>query len=94
VQREDGSWLLDGVIPIPEMKDRLELNSVPEENKGRYHTLSGMMMLLLGKVPAAGDHADWEGWHFEVVDMDEKRIDKVMATPLLNSEPTDEVASI
>lgn len=90
VQRKDGSWLLDGTIPIPEMKDRLELKCVPEEDKGRYHTLSGMMMLLLGKVPATSDHADWEGWRFEVVDMDEKRIDKVLATPLLNTEPTDE----
>lgn len=88
VAREDGSWLLDGVIPIPELKDCLKLKSVPEEDKGRYHTLSGMMMLLLGKVPVTGDHADWAGWRFEVVDMDEKRIDKVLVSPLLNSEPT------
>jgi putative hemolysin len=94
VQREDGSWLLDGAIPIPEMKDRLELKGVPEEDKGRYHTLSGMMMLLLGKVPSTGDYTDWEGWRFEVVDMDEKRIDKVMATPLLNTATTEEVIRI
>lgn len=94
VQREDGSWLLDGAIPILEMKDRLELKDAPEEDKGRYHTLSGMMMLLLGKVPATGDHADWDGWRFEVVDMDEKRIDKVMATPLLNSAPIDDIVMI
>jgi putative hemolysin len=94
VQREDGSWLLDGAIPIPEMKDRLELKGVPEEDKGRYHTLSGMMMLLLGKVPSTGDYTDWEGWRFEVVDMDEKRIDKVMATPLLNTATTEEVVRI
>lgn len=92
VQREDGSWLLDGAIPILEMKDRLELKDVPEEGKGRYHTLSGMMMLLLGKVPSTGDYADWEGWRFEVVDMDEKRIDKVLATPLMNAQPNEEVA--
>jgi len=84
VQREDGSWLLDGAIPILEMKDRLELKAAPEEDKGRYHTLSGMVMLLLGSVPATGDYCDWEGWRFEVVDMDEKRIDKVLATPLLD----------
>lgn len=86
VQRDDGSWLLDGAIPIPEMKDRLELKITPEEDKGRYHTLSGMMMLLLGRVPATGDHANWEGWRFEVVDMDDKRIDKVWAAPLRNTE--------
>ena len=90
VQRSDGSWLLDGAIPIPEMKDRLELRDVPEEHKGRYHTLSGMIMLLLGKVPCTGDHTDWKGWRFEVVDMDEKRIDKILATPLLNTDTTDE----
>jgi putative hemolysin len=93
VQRHDGSWLLDGAIPIPEMKDRLELRAVPEEEKGRYHTLSGMIMWLLGKVPATGDYADWEGWRFEVVDMDEKRIDKVMATPIPNAETTEESAA-
>jgi putative hemolysin len=84
VQRADGSWLLDGTIPIPELKDRLELKTVPEEDKGRFHMLSGMMLLLLGKIPAAGEFADWEGWRLEVVDMDEKRIDKVLATPLPN----------
>ncbi|MNN49136.1 Magnesium and cobalt efflux protein CorC [compost metagenome] len=86
VQREDGSWLLDGAIPIPEMKDRLELKNVPEEDKGRYHTISGMIMLLLGRVPGTGNHVDWAGWRFEVVDMDDKRIDKVLATPLLNGD--------
>lgn len=81
VLRDDGSWLLDGSIPIPEMKDRLGLKTVPEEEKARYHTLGGLMMLLLGKIPAPGDHADWEGWRLEVMDMDDKRIDKVMAMP-------------
>ncbi|MGL6072084.1 hemolysin family protein [Craterilacuibacter sp.] len=80
LQRADGSWLLDGTIPIPEMKDRLSLRLLPEEDKGRYHTLSGMLMLLLGRVPKTGDIAHWQGWQFEVVDMDEMRIDKVLAT--------------
>lgn len=81
VQRDDGSWLLDGSIPISEMKDRLLLKNVPEEEKGRYHTVSGMVMLLLGRMPSTGDHVDWSGWRFEVVDMDGKRIDKILAAP-------------
>ncbi len=80
VQRKDGSWLLDGFIPISELKDRLGLKQVPEEEKGRYHTLSGMIMLLSGRLPQLSDICEWEGWTFEVVDMDGKRIDKVLAT--------------
>jgi putative hemolysin len=80
VQREDGSWLLDGLIPVPELKDRLDLKSVPEEERGRYNTLSGMVMLLLGRLPQTADRCEWEDWCFEIVDMDGKRIDKVLAT--------------
>lgn len=90
VQRADGSWLLDGAIPIPEMKDRLELKTVPEEDKGRYHTISGMIMLLLGRVPSTADSVDWNGWRFEIVDMDDKRIDKVLATPIVLGSLSDE----
>ncbi|NIF82909.1 HlyC/CorC family transporter [Comamonas sp. Tr-654] len=91
VQREDGSWLLDGHIPVPELKDRLSLHAVPEEERGRYHTLSGMIMLLLGRVPAEADVVEWEDWRFEVVDMDGKTLDKVLATRL---EPLVTVASL
>ena len=80
VQREDGSWLLDGHIPVPELKDRLELTTVPEEERGRYHTLSGMIMLLTGRLPKVTDTVQWEGWKLEVVDMDGKTIDKILAT--------------
>jgi len=82
VQRGDGSWLLDGLIPIPELKDRLELKSVPDEGKGRYHTLSGLVMWLAGRLPQTGDVMTWENWRLEVVDLDGKRIDKVLATPI------------
>lgn len=84
VQREDGSWLLDGAISIPEMRDRLKIRSVPEEDKGRYHTLSGMVMLLLGRVPTTGSITEWDGWRFEVVDMDGKRVDKVLVSSLMH----------
>jgi magnesium and cobalt exporter, CNNM family len=87
VRRDDGSWLLDGLIPIPELKDRLELKDLPEEE--RYHTLSGMLMMLLGRLPQTGDKAEWERWRFEIVDMDGKRIDKVLASRVQGSVKND-----
>jgi putative hemolysin len=81
VARDDGSWLLDGLIPVTEMKDRLDLKSLPEEDRGRYNTLAGMIMLLLGRLPNTTDHVEWDGWRFEVIDMDGKRIDKVLVAP-------------
>jgi putative hemolysin len=82
VQREDGSWLFDGLIPVPELKDRLELKELPEEDRGRYNTLAGMIMLLLGRLPNTTDSVEWDGWRFEVVDLDGKRVDKVLASRL------------
>jgi putative hemolysin len=80
VKRKDGSWLMDGLIPVPELKDRLELKELPEEDRGRYNTLAGMVMLLLGRLPATTDQVEWQGWRFEVVDLDGKRVDKVLVT--------------
>ncbi len=85
VARADGSWLLDGLIPVPELKDRLGLKELPEENRGRYNTLAGMIMLLLGRLPRTADRVDWNGWRFEVVDMDGKRVDKVLVAPIADS---------
>jgi putative hemolysin len=82
IQRDDGSWLIDGLIPVPELKDRLEIKSMPDEDRGRYNTLAGMVMLLLGRLPQTTDSVEWEDWRYEVVDMDGKRIDKVLATRL------------
>jgi putative hemolysin len=86
IQREDGSWLLDGLIDVHELEDTLGLTELPEGEAGTYHTLSGMLMLILGRIPRTGDQINWAGWTFEVVDMDGKRIDKVwarrMAEPL------------
>jgi len=82
VQREDGSWLLDGLIPVPELKDTLELKNVPEEDKGLYHTLSGLVMWQLGRMPQTGDIMTWENWSLEIVDLDGQRIDKVLASKI------------
>ncbi|MFO0121127.1 MAG: hemolysin family protein [Inhella sp.] len=81
-ERPDGSWLMDGLIPVPELKDRLELKALPEEDRGRYNTLAGMIMLLLGRLPRTADAVEWEDWRFEVVDLDGKRVDKVLVTRL------------
>jgi len=82
VERPDGSWLLDGLIPVPELKDTLELRAVPDEDKGLYHTLSGLMMWQLGRMPQTGDVMIWENWTLEIVDLDGQRIDKVLAIKL------------
>jgi len=82
VQRTDGSWLFDGLIPVPELKDRLNLKELPEEDRGRYNTLAGMIMLLLGRLPHTTDSVEWDDWRFEVVDLDGKRVDKVLASRL------------
>lgn len=88
VMREDGSWLLDGLIPVPELKDRLSLRHVPGEDTARYNTLAGMLMWLIGKVPRTGDIAHWEQWRFEVVDIDGHRIDKVLASRMPENDST------
>jgi putative hemolysin len=80
VRREDGSWLMDGLIPVPEIKDRLEIKDLPEEDRGRYNTLAGMIMLLLGRLPRTTDTVEWGDWRFEVVDLDGKRVDKVLVS--------------
>ena len=86
VQREDGSWLIDGLIPSPELKDRLEIKNLPDEDRGRYNTLAGLVMLLLGRLPRVTDVVEWHGWRFEVVDMDGKRIDKILASRLAEDD--------
>jgi len=87
VQRADGSWLFDGLIPVPELKDRLDVKELPEEDRGRYNTLAGMVMLLLGRLPQTADTVDWDGWRFEVVDLDGKRVDKVLVSRLNDDPP-------
>jgi putative hemolysin len=86
VRRADGSWLMDGLIPVPELKDRLDMKEVPDEDRGRYNTLAGMVMLLLGRLPTTGDAVDWDGWRFEVVDLDGKRVDKLLVQRIADND--------
>jgi len=85
-QRQDGSWLLDGMLPVEDFKEIFNLRHLPDENE--YETLGGFVMLHLGRVPQATDRFDWSGLTFEVMDMDGKRVDKVMVMlkPILPPE--------
>ena len=79
-QRQDGSWLLDGMLEVDEFKELFEFKALPHEDE--YETLSGFIMTSLGRVPQAADHFDWNGFRFEVMDMDGRRVDKVLVTTL------------
>ncbi len=82
VQREDGSWLVSGRLPIDELKELLGVEYLPGEEAGRYHTLGGFVLTQLGHMPSVSEHFDWGGLRFEVVDMDGPRIDKVLVAPI------------
>jgi putative hemolysin len=87
VQREDGSWLLDGMLSIDEFKELFHLTALPGEEQGVYQTLAGFVIMQLGRIPATSDHFEWQGLRFEVVDMDGHRVDKVLVTPLPTQSP-------
>ena len=78
VYRADGSMLIDGMTPMDEIQTLLDLEALPEETGKSYNTLAGFIMALLGHIPITGEIACWEQFRFEVVDMDERRIDKVL----------------
>jgi putative hemolysin len=82
IQRDDGSWLIDGVMPVSELKARLDIRDLPGESRGRYNTVAGLLQSVSGRLLGTGEKVDCAGWHFEVVDLDGKRIDKVLASPL------------
>jgi putative hemolysin len=79
VQREDGSWLLDGLLTLDELEDIFPDFEIPDDEKGIYNTLGGFVMTRLGHVPSAAEHFEWAELRFEVMDMDGNRVDKVLA---------------
>jgi putative hemolysin len=81
VLRKDGSWLIDGLLSIDKFKEVFHIDAMPQEDMGLYHTIAGFMLFNFNKIPSTGDHFEWAGLQFEVVDMDGNRIDKVLVTP-------------
>jgi putative hemolysin len=84
-QRQDGSWLLDGMLEVDEFKEIFDLPVLPHEDE--YETLSGFVMMSLGRVPQPTDRFEWHGLKFEVMDMDGRRVDKVLVTTLPQRPP-------
>jgi putative hemolysin len=82
VQREDGSWLLDGRLPIEAFKTRFSLDELPGEDDGTFQTIGGFVIQQIGHIPAVSNHFNWGGLRFEVVDMDGPRVDKVLVQAL------------
>ncbi len=91
LRREDGTLLLGGTLSVDEMKDLLELDSLPDEEEGSFQTVGGFVMSRLGEIPRAGDHFEWGGFRFEVVDMDGRRVDKVLIAPKPSAEPPEQI---
>ncbi|WP_096695564.1 hemolysin family protein [Polaromonas sp. AER18D-145] len=81
-RRADGSWLIDGVMPVSELKARLDIRELPDEDRGRYNTVAGLLQSVSGRLLGTGDLVDAAGWRFEVLDLDGKRIDKVLVSQI------------
>lgn len=81
-KRDENSWLIDGLLSTDDFKEAFKIRKLPGEKSGSYHTIGGFMMYKLGKIPVPGDSFDWDAYRFEVVDMDNNRVDKVLLTQL------------
>jgi putative hemolysin len=89
VRRDDGSWLIDGSISLNQLREAIGFSgSFPDEEQGGYHTMAGLVMTVLGRIPRVSDHFVLGGFRFEVVDMDQKRVDRVLVVkePVAASE--------
>jgi putative hemolysin len=86
VQRDDGSWLVDGRLTSDETRELLRVSALPGEEDHDFHTIAGMVMAQFGRIPDAGEHFTWEGWRIEVIDRDGARIDKLLVERLERDE--------
>ncbi|MBT9462431.1 hemolysin family protein [Hydrogenophaga sp.] len=85
-QREDGAWLIDGAMPVAELKSRLDIDELPDEDKGRYNTVAGLMQTVAGDLLDQADSVECAGWRFEVLVLDGRRIDQVLISRLPEAE--------
>jgi putative hemolysin len=76
VQREDGSWLVDGLLTVDEFRETFDVKPFPGE--GKYHTIGGFIVFMVGELPVPGQSVEWSGFRFEIMDMDGYRVDKVL----------------
>jgi putative hemolysin len=82
ISREDGSWLINGMLSIDDFKALFDIDRLPKEDSGLYQTIGGFVMMHLERVPITGDHFESSGLRFEVIDMDDNRVDKLLVVPL------------
>ena len=82
VRRDDGSWLLDGMLPVEDFFEIFGIEDSASENRGSYHTMGGFVITNLGKIPTAAEHFEWNNLRVEVVDMDGNRVDKILVMPI------------
>ncbi len=81
IQRDDGSWLLDGMLAVDEFMELFDIEELRSQDRGSYQTLGGFVITHLGRIPSAADNFEWHGMRFEVMDMDGNRVDKVLVVP-------------
>lgn len=86
VQRSDGSWLIDGSLPVQDLRELLGLDELPHESDQEYRTLAGMFMAQFGRIPSVGEYFEFGGFRFEVIDLDGARIDKILVAALPKAE--------
>lgn len=86
IKRDDNSWLVDGLLPIDEFKDHFDLDELPDEDRDHYQTMGGFITSYLDYIPVAAENFIWNGFKFEIVDMDRVRVDKILVTKLPSEE--------
>jgi len=85
-EREDGAWELDGLMPVSELRARLGIRELPDEDRGRYNTLAGLLLSVSGRLPGVGERIECAEWQFEVIALEGRRVDKVLARPLADPD--------